>query len=128
MLVQQAERDGVGPALGRWLASGHSLPAFGHMLYPQGDARAVALLDRLTLDPVMAELCEAVATASDQLPNIDFALCALTRTLGLPADAPFHLFALGRSIGWIAHAIEQATTGSLIRPRGRYEGAMPVAG
>jgi hypothetical protein len=34
----------------------------------------------------------------------------------------FSLFALGRYIGWLAHAIEQAATGQLIRPRARYTG------
>jgi len=27
------------------------------------------------------------------------------------------MFATGRSVGWIAHALEQAETGQLIRPR-----------
>jgi citrate synthase len=125
MLVGQAERHGVQGALDHWLASGHALPAFGHPLYPQGDARAPALLEGLTLDPVLADLRDAIAQATDQQPNIDFALCALARTLSLPADAPFRLFALGRSVGWVAHAIEQAASGTLIRPRGRYEGPMP---
>jgi citrate synthase len=30
------------------------------------------------------------------------------------------LFALGRSVGWVAHAMEQIADGTLIRPRGRY--------
>jgi len=58
-------------------------------------------------------------------PNVDFALAALTRGLGLPPDAPFRLFALSRGVGWTAHAVEQITSGSLIRPRGRYEGLLP---
>ena len=47
------------------------------------------------------------------------------RSLGLPRDAPFHLFALGRSVGWAAHMVEQIMSGSIIRPRGRYEGLLP---
>ncbi len=125
MLVEQAERHGVEAALDQWLAAGHDLSAFGHPLYPQGDARAVALLARLDLDPVMAKLRDAGRQASGRPPNIDFALCALARTLALPADAPFILFALGRSVGWVGHAIEQGMTGSLIRPRGRYDGVVP---
>ena len=54
--------------------------------------------------------------------NIDFALAAMTRALSLPAEAPFAVFALGRSVGWIAHALEQLETGELIRPRARYIG------
>ena len=126
MLVRQAAQDGAGAALERWLASGHDLPGFGHILYPQGDPRAHALLDGLDLDPLMTDLRDAVRTALDRPPNIDFALCALTRRFGLPDRAPFTLFALGRSVGWVAHAMEQAATGALIRPRGRYEGRPPM--
>ena len=122
MLVAQAERDGPRAAIDGWLASGQPLPGFGHPLYPQGDARALALLADLPPDPLMADLQCAARDMTDGLPNIDFALLALARGLAVPADAPFRLFALGRSVGWVAHAIEQGLTGVLIRPRGRYEG------
>ena len=36
------------------------------------------------------------------------------------------LFVLGRTVGWIAHAIEQASHGALIRPRARYTGPRPA--
>jgi citrate synthase len=49
-------------------------------------------------------------------------LTALTWTLDLPDEAPFLLFAMGRMVGWIAHALEQLRTGHLIRPRARYTG------
>jgi citrate synthase len=126
MLIQQARIDGAEAALARWLASGQSLQGFGHPLYPQGDARGLALLEHVPVDPLMSDLRAAALDATGRAPNIDFALCALTRHLALPQDAPFILFALARSIGWVAHAIEQVTTGSLIRPRGRYEGPVPA--
>ena len=44
------------------------------------------------------------------------------RALELPAGAPLTIFAIGRTIGWIAHAIEQYATGVMIRPRARYVG------
>jgi citrate synthase len=37
------------------------------------------------------------------------------------------LFAIGRTIGWIGHAIEQYTNGQLIRPRAKYVGIVPEA-
>jgi citrate synthase len=73
----------------------------------------------------MAALRDAVAEASGALPNIDFALAALTLAARLPQDAPFRIFAIGRSTGWAAHAMEQAATGHLIRPRARYDGVLP---
>jgi citrate synthase len=36
------------------------------------------------------------------------------------------LFALGRTIGWIVHAIEQYGDAQLIRPRARYIGPIPT--
>ena len=46
----------------------------------------------------------------------------VARVLRLPPGAPLMLFAIGRSIGWIGHAIEQYATGQLIRPRAEYVG------
>jgi citrate synthase len=125
-LVDDADRTDPVAAISRWIARGERLPGFGHPLYPSGDARASALLGNLPSDPLFTALREAAAEAIGALPNIDFALAALTRAYGLPRDAPFRLFALGRSVGWAAHAMEQAATGQLIRPRAHYEGAYPA--
>jgi citrate synthase len=59
-------------------------------------------------------------------PNVDFGLVALCRSFALPRGAPFVLFALGRSAGWVAHVIEQYAMGTLIRPRARYVGVPPI--
>ena len=61
-------------------------------------------------------------------PNVDFALAALRKVFDLPPDAPLVLFALGRCAGWLAHALEQVTTGRPIRPRARYTGSPIVRG
>jgi len=127
VLVESAERHGAEAAVAEWLALGRGLPGFGHPLYPDGDIRAHVLLDKLPADPQLAALAAAASTATGALPNIDFALAALQRHLVLPPDAPFLLFALGRSIGWVAHAIEQASSGTLIRPRARYIGITETA-
>jgi citrate synthase len=74
-------------------------------------------------------LSEAVAGGALQLmgerPTVDLALVTIARTLGLPPGGATALFALGRTIGWIGHAIEQYEGGSLIRPRARYVGEQP---
>lgn len=113
------------------LRQGESLPGFGHRLYPAGDPRA-ALLMRLAEaggNKAAWELIRGLSSAGSELlhdlPNLDFGLVALARTYGLPDHAPLILFALGRTIGWIAHAIEQYATGELIRPRARYTGPVP---
>ena len=49
-------------------------------------------------------------------------------TLGLPPGNELVLFAMARTVGWIAHASEQLRHGGLIRPRARYIGPAPGRG
>ena len=122
-----AEATQLGPAkaIENRLTEDRALPGFGHMLYPEGDPRAAALLARFRLPSDLARLAEAVRGATGLAPNIDFALVAACEALGLAEDAPFALFAVARCAGWIAHAIEQGQTDALIRPRARYVGPEP---
>ena len=114
------------------LRRGERIPGFGHSLYAQGDPRARTLLDLLhTTYPDAPETALALAAAElvsamiGQQPNVDFALAALARAMQLPEGAPLMLFALGRMVGWIDHAIEQYASDALIRPRARYVGEPP---
>lgn len=114
------------------LQRGEPIPGFGHPLYPDQDPRAVTLqvllADHVGIPPVIAGLDAAVRDLTGTAPNIDFALVALGAALALPEDAPFILFATGRTVGWIAHAIEQYAAPDLIRPRAHYVGEPPAAG
>ncbi len=109
------------------LSRGETIPAFGHPLYPEGDPRAAFLLARLPEDPARTALVDAVADIAGLLPNVDFALAALIAALDLPSDSGIVVFAIARSVGWIAHALEQSTMRRLIRPRADYVGVRPVA-
>jgi citrate synthase len=73
-----------------------------------------------------AALAVAAEQQAGELPNIDYALSLLTAACGLPEDAPFILFAVGRCVGWLAHGLEQVQANRLIRPRARYTGPVPV--
>jgi citrate synthase len=116
------------------LRRGETIEGFGHPLYADGDPRARLLLEMLgeryassSEYAFVVELTRAAATATQEHPNLDFGLAALARVLKLPAGAPLMLFAIGRSIGWIGHAIEQYATGQLIRPRAKYVGVVPTS-
>ena len=114
------------------LRRGERIPGFGHSLYPEGDPRGVGLL-RLTAgaypESIAVALSDTVAGEMLHLmgerPTVDFALATVARALELPPGGAVALFALGRTVGWIGHAIEQYRSGSLIRPRARYVGEQP---
>jgi citrate synthase len=69
---------------------------------------------------------EATAVTSGA-PTIDFALAVLEHTLQLPYSTGLTLLAIGRTAGWIGHALEQYQSQRLIRPRARYIGVPPHA-
>ena len=116
-------------ALAARLRHGESVHGFGHPLYPGGDPRASALLSMLpkSREAEFAQrLASEVSEVLEEQPTVDFALVALRRALGLAEGTALTLFALGRTMGWIGHCIEQYARDSIIRPRASYIGEKPV--
>lgn len=120
--LKSARREGPKRALIRLAEMQAAIPATGHPLYPNGDPRAKALLNWMKLPSDLKRAIQAAEQESQQEANVDMALAAMCLTLELPDDAPFLIFASGRLVGWIAHAIEQALSGEFIRPRAHYSG------
>jgi citrate synthase len=116
---------GVEAALRDWLGEGRVVPGFGHRLYPFGDPRAAELLRAVPVPDGYRALLAAADAVIGDAPNVDFALAAVTDACGLPPEAPLTIFTLARTTGWLAHMLEQAQTGSIIRPRARYIGVSP---
>lgn len=114
--------DRPGDGLREWLGEGRIVPGFGHRLYGRGDVRAEALLGAIDVPPAFATLALAGEDLLGERPNADFALAALCAAYDLPPHAPATIFALARTVGWLAHMLEQAGSGQLIRPRARYVG------
>jgi citrate synthase len=118
--------SGYAQQLQQRLERGEHISGYGHPLYPEGDVRAKVLLQRiLPLHSDWQQLVDDASELTGLLPSIDFALVALRRHLNLPIGAAFGIFALGRTLGWIAHAMEQRETNQLIRPRAAYVGPRP---
>jgi citrate synthase len=124
------EVDRLGPkrASDRVISARGWVPGFwnGTVVYRLGDPRADELMRVLELparDP--ARRLVAHLESLGGFPTIELALAAFERRHRLPADAAFVLFALGRSVGWTAHALESAAAGTLIRPHARYVGPRP---
>jgi citrate synthase len=113
----------------RHIAMGDRIPGFGHTIYKNGDPRADSLLAALAeagADPRLAvEVPARITEATGLYPNIDFAFAVMMRMFGLPIGHESALFAIARSAGWVAHAIEQLQSKTLIRPRARYTGPAP---
>ncbi|OWO94493.1 citrate synthase/methylcitrate synthase [Rhizobium esperanzae] len=134
---------------GRWLADeldrGERLMGFGHRIYRVRDPRADALKGALKpliasgqVDGARVELAEAVEAAALAIlkarkpnrpldVNVEFYTALLLEALSFPRQAFTGVFAIGRTVGWLAHAREQALDGRLIRPRSVYIGPLPAA-
>ena len=127
-LIRDARTRGVAKAVDSHLAANGHVPGFGHALYIGIDVRAEALLSAFDPPALMTELLHVVEEETGKAPNIDFATVAMSLAFDLPVEAPLTLFAVARSAGWLAHAIEQAGVRKLIRPRARYVGKARLAG
>ena len=105
------------------LRRGDPMPGFGHPLYQAGDPRATILIALMRprfdgqeqFDRALA-IAKAATDLAAKPPTVDFALALLAKMLDLPDRAALGLFAIGRAVGWIGHAMEQIADGSLIRP------------
>lgn len=132
LLEAMRARRSLRAALAERLRQGLRIEGFGHPLYPTGDPRAAALLallgehfHRSSELRFVREFARAGTSLTGDAPNVDFALAATSRVLGLPPESGLTLFAIGRTIGWLGHAIEQYALDQIIRPRARYVGVAP---
>ena len=82
--------------------------------------------DRLaTVEAVHAVMAEDAPAD----PNVDFGIAALAYVAGFHLGSGEAVFAIARSAGWIAHAIEEyAEAGNRFRARARYLGPRPRSG
>jgi len=108
-------------------AQSQSVPGFDHPLYPQGDPRAMQLLDvarrRKQQSPELRAIfgfIDEIQASAGLLPRQELAVVVLTRAMGLPRQVPAAIFVLGRLAGWVAHVQEQRAAGTLLRPRAKF--------
>jgi citrate synthase len=121
MLDELQKAKDIRATMGDRLRRGEAIHGFGHRLYPDGDPRAAFLLDQVR-DRFTISVMHTAEDLIGEKPTIDFALVVMSRALKLPRGSALTLFALGRTIGWIGHAIEQYARDEIIRPRARYVG------
>ncbi|MCQ9130833.1 citrate synthase [Streptomyces hilarionis] len=133
MLLDVLDLGTAGPVIAQELRAGRRIPGLGHRLYAGEDPRARALFALLEeipeAGPALAAARDIVATAARHAPlhaNVDLALAVLTASSGMEASAAETIFAVARTAGWIAHALEEYGERPLrMRPSGHYVGLRP---
>lgn len=121
------------------LARKERLMGFGHRVYRVRDPRADALKAAVAKLPGtsgrigFAEHIETVVLKklAQKYPdrpletNVEFYTAVLLEALKIPREAFTAIFAMGRVLGWVAHASEQIDEGRLVRPKSVYTGPVP---
>jgi citrate synthase len=115
----------------RRLQDGTKVPGFGSSYYTSGDPRALFLMNRYEDmfgdEKGFRKLKRAIATVKelcDLEPDFIFANAYGHLRLGLASQQS--LFPLGRSVGWVAHSIEQFEAGETMRASESYTGLLPL--
>lgn len=133
LLLDVLDEGSAVPVIAAELRAGRRIPGLGHRLYPGEDPRARALFALLEhvprAEPALLAARDIVATTARHTPlhaNVDLALAVLTVACGMPATAGETVFAVARTAGWIAHALEEYGERPLrMRPSGHYVGPRP---
>jgi citrate synthase len=129
MLAEIGEPGRAKEVIGLRLRRGERIPGLGHTVYKPTDGRGVALLDRVRAaapsHPAVA-IGDAVLDESRRRrlpePNIDFGLALVTQVAGMPIGSGEAIFAVGRTAGWLAHALEEYGQRTRLRLRAVYIG------
>ena len=124
-LVREATETSAAEAIGRRLGNGERIPGFGHRVYETRDPRAEVVFELLgdDLPAVTAEILDVVDERRLPFPNIDFALAAAAEHFAFVEGSTEAIFAVARTVGWLAHAIEEYDHALRFRPRAAYVGS-----
>lgn len=129
LLAAAGDPASAARVVGEVLHRGEKIPGFGHSVYRGADPRGQVLSDLVrravpnarevaVADAIIAEVRHRALPE----PNIDFALGTFTSAAGMSRGAGEAIFAVARTAGWIAHALEAYEAGTLLRPRASYTG------
>ncbi|WP_223097677.1 citrate/2-methylcitrate synthase [Dactylosporangium vinaceum] len=129
MLTEIKKPDETAYVMGERLRRGERISGFGHAVYRNGDARADALMQKLRMAvPGHRRLAVAEAMIEEAhlrgLPpmNVDFPLGLFTHLAGMPRGAGEAIFGISRTVGWLAHAMEEYKKPTQLRLRAAYTG------
>ena len=114
-ILQEAATSGdPARALGEAQRRHGRTPGFGHSIYRQNDPRYSALMESVTGAwathkhlPAVLKVSSLATDRTDAPVTVDFALGAMTFLAGMRPEAGEAVFAIARTAGWIAHALEE---------------------
>ncbi|OYW81125.1 MAG: citrate synthase [Asticcacaulis sp. 32-58-5] len=126
--VTQVRRHGNPELVAKtYLNQGLELPGFEAGTASSEKQRAESLM---AAAPHMGNDLKTILQVGEDLTGrpagFSLAVALLGRHLDLPKEAPFTLYGIGRSAGWLAHAIEQIASKSAPKARLRYIGKHPL--
>ena len=118
---------GVTPAeaIANRLRNNELIPGFGHRVYQDNDPRCDVLRDLLGAirrEPPEEELVLIMRERGLPFPNIDFAIASFAERYDMIDNAGEVIFSVARTVGWLAHAIEEYRYRLRYRPRAVYTG------
>lgn len=133
LYAETDQRGDAAAVVGDIQRRGGRVPGFGHSIYRTQDPRYGALMATIVQAwsgdrrlQTIFRVRDLVGERSDAIPNVDLATGALTYLAGMPADAGEAIFAIARTAGWLAHAMEEYEEKPLrFRPKARYIGPEP---
>ncbi len=118
------------------LADGGRIMGFGHRVYRTEDPRSAVLKQTalelggplvdlaVEVERVVLEILEARYPERDLRTNVEYYAGVVLHLIGVPAEMFSPTFAVSRTIGWTAHALEQTVGNRIIRPASRYVGPL----
>ncbi len=132
MLLQIDNIDEVKAYIDGMLADKKRIMGFGHRVYKVQDPRTDHLRKHSKLlysqnkigklHQISQKVEQIVLQKKGIYPNVDYYLATVLFALGITKEYFTPVFAVARTVGWIAHIREQYSDNRLIRPSCIYEG------
>jgi len=133
MLLEIGANDKVDSFVDNAFVTKRKIMGIGHRIYKSGDPRAKHLLEWArkmetaqgqgqTYVDMALGVEKAVLRHKELYPNVDFFSAPMLYYLGVPPALDTCVFAVSRTVGWVAHVIEQYKDATLIRPGADYIG------
>jgi citrate synthase len=132
MLEEIGTIDNVDKWVDSKLKKKELIMGIGHPVYKVVDPRAILLKEKaiqmkseLENDKwiLMGERIEEIMVKEKKLyANIDFYSAQVYHSLDIPGDLFTPIFAIARSVGWVAHCFEQLSENRIFRPDCNYIG------